>query len=162
MDEVDALAGSRDVGGMHEATRRLLTLVLQRIEGFHGKSKTLLVCATNRKRDLDAALLSRFDLSIHYDLPNTSARQAIIKRYAKQFSSNKDSLNKLVDASQHLSCRDIKEACEQVERNWAAKLIRKEVRSDDVPPVTEYISSFQSRRMRMNHANGDVTTHVDI
>ena len=148
IDEVDGLAGSRDSGGMHEATRRLLTTILQRVEGFHGKSKSLLVCATNRKQDLDAALLSRFDLSIHYDLPNPAARLAIIKRYAKQFTSSAASLQQLVDESGQMSCRDIKEACEQAERRWASRLIRKERGLPDVPPVAEYIASFKNRKER--------------
>jgi ATP-dependent 26S proteasome regulatory subunit len=148
IDEVDGLAGSRDSGGMHEATRRLLTTILQRVEGFHGKSKSLLVCATNRKQDLDAALLSRFDLSIHYDLPNPTARLAIIQRYAKQFTNNSESLKQLVDESHHMSCRDIKEACEQAERRWASRLIRKERGLADVPSVAEYLASFQARRER--------------
>lgn len=150
IDEVDGLAGSRDAGGMHEATRRLLTTILQRVEGFHGKSKTLLVCATNRKQDLDAALLSRFDLSIHYDLPDPAARLAIIKRYAKQFTNNTDSLKQMVEASNQLSCRDIKEACENAERRWASRLIRKERGLADVPPAAEYLLSFESRRKRSN------------
>ena len=63
IDEVDALATSRDQSGMHEATRRMLSVLLRRLDGFRQDGKgTLTVCATNRKSDLDAALLSRFDL----------------------------------------------------------------------------------------------------
>ena len=66
--------GSRDSSHMHEATRRSLSVVLQRLEGFNGKSKSLLICATNRRSDLDAALLSRFDLSIKFELPDFETR----------------------------------------------------------------------------------------
>jgi hypothetical protein len=144
IDEVDALASSRDRGEMHEATRRLLSIVLQRIEGFRGKGKSLLLCATNRKQDLDAALISRFDLCIKYDLPDFDTRKAIFARYAKQFgtpasndkaassSNNKGNsaeeamspLEKLAAASNGLSCRDIKEACENAERRWASKRVK--------------------------------------
>ena len=63
IDEVDALATSRNQSGMHEATRRMLSVLLRRLDGFRQDGKgTLTVCATNRKSDLDAALLSRFDL----------------------------------------------------------------------------------------------------
>lgn len=135
---------------MHEATRRLLTTILQRVEGFRGKSKSLLVCATNRKQDLDAALLSRFDISIHYDLPNPAARLAIIKRYAKHLANNAGSLTQLVDESSGLSCRDIKESCEQTERRWASRLVRKEQGLADVPSLAEYLDSFKARRARLN------------
>ena len=74
IDEVDSVAGSRDNSHMHEATRRILSVVLQRVEGFKGKGKSLLICATNRRSDLDAALLSRFDLSIKFELPDFETR----------------------------------------------------------------------------------------
>lgn len=35
---------------MHEATRRILSVILQNIEGFKQGSKNVLVCATNRKQ----------------------------------------------------------------------------------------------------------------
>ncbi len=53
----------------HEASRRILSVLLQKIDGFEGSSKSTLICATNRMQDLDAALLSRFDLVIGYNLP---------------------------------------------------------------------------------------------
>lgn len=65
---------------MHEATRRILSVILQNIEGFKLGNKSVLVCATNRKQDLDAALLSRFDTCIKFDLPSTSARTKIFAR----------------------------------------------------------------------------------
>ena len=70
---------------MHEATRRLLSVVLQSIEGFRDReeNKNVLICATNRKQDLDSALLSRFDVAIKFDLPTKEARKAIFSRYAK-------------------------------------------------------------------------------
>jgi hypothetical protein len=65
---------------MHEATRRVLSVILQHVEGFQAGGNNILVGATNRKGDLDAALLSRFDTSIFYPLPDLDTRQAILKR----------------------------------------------------------------------------------
>ena len=56
-NQVDALASSRDNGDMHEATRRLLSVILQRVEGLEGHADCTLICATNRRQDLDPALL---------------------------------------------------------------------------------------------------------
>jgi SpoVK/Ycf46/Vps4 family AAA+-type ATPase len=94
IDEVDALAGSRGTsssssggdpgsggGGssdMHEATRRLLSVILQRVDGLEGPSRATLVCATNRRQDLDPALLSRFDLTLTFGLPNAKVQQAFV------------------------------------------------------------------------------------
>ena len=91
---------------MHEASRRILSVLLQKVEGFASAKKTTVVCATNRcvpicilstlfrpgiaklvawcrydrKQDLDAALISRFDLSIRYNLPDEKTRQAVFAR----------------------------------------------------------------------------------
>jgi ATP-dependent 26S proteasome regulatory subunit len=40
--------------------------------------------ATNRKSDLDPALLSRFDMSILFDLPDEKSRALILGQYAQQ------------------------------------------------------------------------------
>ena len=52
MDEIDALATSRDApGGMHEATRRSLSVLLRRLDGFDPNASTILIAATNRPQD---------------------------------------------------------------------------------------------------------------
>ena len=121
IDEIDALVGNRDNAQMHEATRRILSVILQRVEGFSGRGKNILICATNRRQDLDKALLSRFDVCIRYELPDTDTRRAIFKRYAKQLG--RSALSGLADQSEGLSSRDIKDICERAERTWASRLI---------------------------------------
>jgi len=166
LDEVDALCSTRESGTMHEATRRLLSVVLQRVEGLEGSlaSGTTLVCATNRRQDLDAALLSRFDLTLHFPLPGLAARKAIVGRYAQQLSLEEQAA--FAGATKEemcLSARDLKEVCEHAERRWVAKLIRSEVPStEDTPPLKEYLSCLQHRvslgnRGHQNRpgANGD-------
>eukprot|EP01039_Chlorochromonas_danica_P003010 gene3010-3284_t len=142
VDEIDALATSRDSDtGMHEVTRRILSVLLTRLEGFKGKAKSIMICTTNRKTDLDPALLSRFDLTISYSLPDFVTRQEIFKRYAKQFltksqqprqggpgqEQQEDIYSTLAEASEGLSCRDIKEACQQAERLCASRYIQNHV-----------------------------------
>jgi ATP-dependent 26S proteasome regulatory subunit len=68
---------------MHEASRRVLSTLLRKIDSFESSTDVLLICATNRKQDLDAAMLSRIDLSIKFSLPDKHSRAAIFKRYAK-------------------------------------------------------------------------------
>lgn len=121
IDEIDALVGNRDNSQMHEATRRILSVILQRVEGFAGRGRNVLVCATNRKQDLDRALLSRFDVCIKYDLPDMETRKAIFKRYAKHLG--RIALRELANGSANLSSRDIKDICERAERTWASRMI---------------------------------------
>lgn len=73
IDEIDALATSRE-GGLHEATRRILSTLLRKIDSFESEGEVLVICATNRKKDLDPALISRTDLSIRFELPEASTR----------------------------------------------------------------------------------------
>ena len=56
IDEVDTLTGSRDKYDMHEVSRRLLSSLLRKLDSFESNDNTLLICATNRKKDLDPAL----------------------------------------------------------------------------------------------------------
>jgi AAA+ superfamily predicted ATPase len=70
---VDALATSRDSGNMHEATRRILSVILQNIEGFKQGNKNVLICATNRKavssmmKHLVDLMICSIKLSNHQD-----------------------------------------------------------------------------------------------
>lgn len=82
IDEVDSLATSREAG-LHEATRRILSTLLRKIDSFESEGEVLVICATNRKKDLDPALISRLDLSIRFELPESSTRAEIFQRYAK-------------------------------------------------------------------------------
>lgn len=59
---------------MHEATRRLLGVLLRQLDGFGPQSKSIVVGATNRHQDLDPALLSRFDAAVTFGLPSEENR----------------------------------------------------------------------------------------
>ena len=47
---------------MHEVSRRMLSTLLRKIDSFESNNDVMLICATNRKQDLDEAVLSRVDL----------------------------------------------------------------------------------------------------
>jgi len=51
---------SRD-DNVHEATRRTLSVLLRKIDGFNSAgNRTIVICATNRRQDIDKAFLSRY------------------------------------------------------------------------------------------------------
>lgn len=60
---------------MHEATRRVLGVLLRQMDGFQ-RTRSVVIGATNRRQDLDPALLSRFDASIAFQLPGAADRPA--------------------------------------------------------------------------------------
>lgn len=81
IDEIDSLAGDRE--GAHEASKRILSTLLRRVDGMETDGEVMVIAATNRKKDLDAAMLSRIDMSIMFDLPDQLSR--VIYLYRKQF-----------------------------------------------------------------------------
>ena len=146
IDEVDALATNRNDKGMHEATRRLLSVLLRRIDGFQQEgSRTLTVCATNRKEDLDPALISRFDLTVNFKLPSLEERSAIFKMYAKQL--NNSEINQLASLSSGMAGRDIRDVCLHAERKFASLKIRRQAQTNqDVPTLNHYKEALLARR----------------
>ncbi|XP_007026191.2 PREDICTED: katanin p60 ATPase-containing subunit A1 isoform X1 [Theobroma cacao] len=147
LDEVDAFAIARD-GEIHEATRRVLSVLLRQIDGFEQDKKVVVIAATNRKQDLDPALISRFDAMIGFGLPDEQNRQEIAAQYAKHLTESE--LIELARVTDEMSGRDIRDACQQAERSWASKLIRGQATKNEeqksLPPLEEYIKSAMNRR----------------
>ncbi|KAJ0018713.1 hypothetical protein Pint_09789 [Pistacia integerrima] len=147
LDEVDSLAIARDKE-MHEATRRILSVLLRQIDGFEQDKKVIVIAATNRKQDLDPALMSRFDSCITFGLPDHQTRQEIAASYAKHLS--KSDLIAFATVTEEMSGRDIRDVCQQAERSWASKIIRGQVTKagdkDHLPPLQEYIDSALNRQ----------------
>ena len=134
LDEIDSLAGSREEG-IVEATRKLLSVLLRKLDGFEGKPRTLTLGATNRKQDLDRALLSRFDKSIYFPLPDTKERAAILENYAFHLNEeNRFVISSLLDG---YSGRNMKDFCDFVERKWASAIIERSLQASP-PPFEVY------------------------
>jgi len=136
LDEIDSLAGSRD-NNLFEATRRILSVLLRKLDGIDSVVNTITIGATNRKHDLDHALLSRFDQTIHFPLPNDKERAAIFSNYATHLKA--DETTALGEISDGLSGRNIKDICEITERRWARRLIIKKI-NPSAPPDRYYMN----------------------
>ncbi|KAA8495626.1 Fidgetin-like protein 1 [Porphyridium purpureum] len=133
LDEIDSsLATSRADTQMHEATRRMLSVLLRHLDGFDDEQKggAVLVAATNRMQDLDDALISRFDVILHFPLPDEPARREMFSKYAKQLSESERA--DLAAHSNGLAGRDIRDLCIAAERSWASKLIRERLQDSSV------------------------------
>jgi len=142
IDEIEVFGMSRE-NNLHEATRRTLSVLLTEIDGFKTEeNSSMIIGATNRKKDLDPALLSRFDNTISFHLPNDYERQEIFGNYAKHLCEKE--LKELARISKDMSGRDIKDICESAERNWASKIISKKAEKP-LPDVDEYIHFVKKR-----------------
>lgn len=71
----------------------------------------MLICATNRKQDLDPAMLSRIDLSIPFNLPDIQSRTAIFQRYAKHLTEEDRQM--LAQQTDGFSGRNISDICKR-------------------------------------------------
>jgi hypothetical protein len=125
LDEIDSLAGSRD-HDMFEATRRVLSVLLRRLDGIDSAEYTITIGATNRKDDLDHALISRFDQTILFPMPNSGERAAIFSNYANHLAE--DECAHLGERSDGLTGRNIKDICEFTERRWARNILIKKIK----------------------------------
>ncbi len=124
LDEIDSLAGSRDQE-MFEATRRVLSVLLRRLDGLDSAAYTITIGATNRKDDLDHALISRFDQTIFFPMPNAAERGAIFSNYAHHLAA--EEFAHLGERSEGLTGRNIKDICEFTERRWARNILVKKI-----------------------------------
>ncbi|MFN9031390.1 MAG: ATP-binding protein [Betaproteobacteria bacterium] len=85
IDEIDALAGTRDGGAdAGGAMQRLLTQLLTELDGFgQNPGCVVFIGATNRPWAVEPALLrpGRIDTLIHVRLPSTAERAQLLARY---------------------------------------------------------------------------------
>lgn len=95
IDEIDTVVGSRDNPNMHEGTLQLLGSLLKEI-GAEVNNNIFVIIATNRKDNLDAALVrsGRFDHHVYFDLPSQQERKEfllfLIASYRSMFHSSID------------------------------------------------------------------------
>nr|WP_245635128.1 ATP-dependent zinc metalloprotease FtsH [Marinobacterium profundum] len=82
IDEVDSIGRARGtgLGGGHDEREQTLNQILNEMDGFEPHEAVVVLAATNRPDVLDAALMrpGRFDRKVTLDLPDRTARQAIL------------------------------------------------------------------------------------
>ncbi len=82
IDEIDSIGASRNQANSSEGSRRLLTQLLQELDGVKGRDSGLLfLAATNEPWLLDTALLrpGRFDERCLVPLPDLPAREVLLQ-----------------------------------------------------------------------------------
>lgn len=140
LDEIDAFAGSRD-RPMHEGTRRILSVLLRQMQGLVETTGVMVVGATNRADDLDAALTSRFARTIRFPLPDQREREAILGHYARTLTAGE--VAEVAALADGLSGRNLEDGCGAAERLWAGQLIATGAPVTG-PPVDAYLTAFRA------------------
>jgi len=118
MDEIDSVATKRGEGHEGGGERRVKTQLLSEIQGIKsGSKKPLLVLgATNRPWDIDAAMLSRFEKKVYVPLPDLTARVGIFKIHTAgiNMALTEEDFIELGVRSEGYSGRDISNVCREV------------------------------------------------
>ncbi len=113
IDELDAIGRVRGagLGGGHDEREQTLNQILSEMDGFGGHEAVVVIAATNRPDVLDPALLrpGRFDRHITLDLPDRTARIAILKVHVRKVPLAADvDIEKLASGTPGFSGADLR------------------------------------------------------
>lgn len=112
-DEIDAIGKKRSESGVDEVGPRVLSTLLQEIDGYKDDKKPVIVVgATNVPNKLDPALMrpGRFDKIIYMHLPDFDARKAIFRVHLAKIRDKSPDIDydKLAKMTERYSGADIK------------------------------------------------------
>ncbi len=109
IDEIDSLMPSRDYS--HEVTVRVISLLLQEMDGIKSSPGLIIMGASNRPKHIDPAFLrpGRFDLKLEVSLPDETSLEQIFRIHlsGRNLDDNID-YKKLAKSSIGLSGADVK------------------------------------------------------
>lgn len=112
IDEFDSIGEKRNYAGtgVDKENNRIVTAMLNEMDGFETGEGILVIGATNSAHSLDPALIrpGRFDFKYHIPNPNKETRLELIDLYTKnrKISKNIDK-QKLAESFENLSCSSI-------------------------------------------------------
>jgi len=108
IDEFDSIGEKRNYAGtgIDKENNRILTTLLNEMDGFEGQRGILVIAATNSFTSLDPALIrpGRFDLKYTISNPDTETRKELVHLYTKGKSLSKElTIDLLADITLSLS-----------------------------------------------------------
>ena len=112
IDEFDGIGERRNYAGtgVDKENNRIITAMLNEMDGFDTENGILVIAATNSFNSLDPALIrpGRFDLKYNISDPDFNTRVELIDLYTnKKNLAEEIDKNKLADAFENLSCSAI-------------------------------------------------------
>ncbi|KAI9013872.1 P-loop containing nucleoside triphosphate hydrolase protein [Phycomyces nitens] len=135
LDETEAIVGKRDMGngggGGDSVQERVLSTLLNEMDGVETAESVLVVGATNRPDMLDAALLrpGRFDRLVYVPPPDFKARWEILKIHTRRIPLSDDvNLEVVADGTDNYTGADLQNVCREAamislrENHWAVKV----------------------------------------
>ncbi|KAG8222991.1 hypothetical protein J437_LFUL000699 [Ladona fulva] len=83
IDEIDSVGAKRTNSVLHPYANQTINQLLSEMDGFHQNEGVIVLGATNRRDDLDKALLrpGRFDVEVQVPTPDFTGRKEILALY---------------------------------------------------------------------------------
>lgn len=138
LDEVDAIASGRGEG--HEVTERVVSQLLTEMDRAADHPKLVILAATNRKHDIDPAILRPGRLEQHIKVPNPdeTARREILDVHTEGAPLGDDiNLDELAESTDGYSGAEI----EALVREASMRAIREAATEIDPDEVEEHADS---------------------
>ncbi len=144
-DEFDAVGKSRDDPSEHGELKRVISSLLQMMDGMRGPS--MLIAATNHEHMLDDALWRRFDDILRFDPPAQRERLSQLRKFLRGFDTRETDLRRLAGDTEGLTGSDLERVAVDAAKH-AVLSARQDVDLDDL------MAALQRQRQRMAMANG--------
>ncbi|OAD55288.1 ATP-dependent zinc metalloprotease YME1 like protein, partial [Eufriesea mexicana] len=89
IDEIDSVGSKRTFSTLHPYANQTVNQLLTEMDGFLKNEGVVVLGATNRRDDLDQALLrpGRFDIEVFVSIPDYSSRKEIFDLYLSRISA---------------------------------------------------------------------------
>ncbi|MCL4383261.1 MAG: CDC48 family AAA ATPase [Candidatus Marsarchaeota archaeon] len=150
IDEIDAIASTRDSGDDTFVTQRVVDTLLTEMDGLQEMKNVIVIGATNRPDMIDTALLrpGRFDKIIEIEIPDEKARESIFKVHTRKMPLAKDvSLKDLAVHSENYTGAEIENLCREAGMN-AIRNNKKTVSKDDFEKAFEEIKPTVPKELK--------------
>ncbi|KAJ8707282.1 hypothetical protein PYW08_011416 [Mythimna loreyi] len=92
IDEIDSVGAKRTNSVLHPYANQTINQLLSEMDGFHQNEGVIVLGATNRRDDLDQALLrpGRFDVEVNVPTPDYGGRREILELYLARVRAHAD------------------------------------------------------------------------
>lgn len=115
IDEIDSVGAKRTNSVLHPYANQTINQLLSEMDGFHQNAGVIVLGATNRRDDLDQALLrpGRFDVEVVVSTPDFTGRKEILSLYLAKVLHDEIDLDMLARGTSGFTGADLENMINQ-------------------------------------------------
>ncbi|XP_017090949.1 ATP-dependent zinc metalloprotease YME1L isoform X2 [Drosophila bipectinata] len=115
IDEIDSVGAKRTNSVLHPYANQTINQLLSEMDGFHQNAGVIVLGATNRRDDLDQALLrpGRFDVEVMVSTPDFTGRKEILSLYLTKILHDEIDLDMLARGTSGFTGADLENMINQ-------------------------------------------------